>query len=623
MIGQCRNIAKNYNTPVFVPIEVCCESVRAGMWCCCVCVNQGEKDCATLGALILNLSPTAQSNPEKQNKPKNNSMEFPKNLQPSSSSSSFSSSYIPPHRTQLHPRMISLYSSSSLSHPNPNPKPHTNTKCLLFLLAFIFFTAPFLFYLFSTALQIHSSSKFTDPHPAFSALVLRAGPSTFRISVFRFLGPGLLAGAQSAAAGPGFAAGTDAVQGAAKELVEFAKGRVPKQEWGSTKVQLLATEELEGLGTKAAEKVLECCRQVLRGSGFFFKDEWARVVSGEEQGISSWVAVNYALGNLGREPQETTGIVELGGASLQVTSAKLNAELIQSSRTIRLSGITYNLYTRSWPQLGQDVIWKSLEERLKYRELKLSSKSSKGNLANPCIPRGYEHPGISNASYVKHPIFQPAGNFSACRSESLSLLRITEERCRHPPCKITSSVYEFLGEQISSRSFLYTSEILRMTPRTSLVELEADGRHYCEDHWDGLKDQHNEIDYLDLLKYCFSSAYMLALLHDVLGIGMEEKRVGFGNQKMNSHVDWTLGNYIIETMAEPLDVEHIDTGMIVGNESVTYFSLFAFLFLFMLAAFFVMQSRKPQLKTVYDLEKGHYIVTRIPRCGRGKVKDKP
>ncbi|RZB42545.1 putative apyrase 6 [Glycine soja] len=74
---------------------------------------------------------------------------------------------------------------------------------------------------------------------------------------------------------------------------------------------------------------------------------------GEEQGISSWVAVNYALGNLGREPQETTGIVELGGASLQVTSAKLNADIAQSLHTIRLSGVMYNLYTRSLPQLGQ------------------------------------------------------------------------------------------------------------------------------------------------------------------------------------------------------------------------------------------------------------------------------
>lgn len=57
-----------------------------------------------------------------------------------------------------------------------------------------------------------------------------------------------------------------------------------------------------------------------------------------------------------------------------------------------------------------------------------------------------------------------------------------------------------------------------------MFELEAAGRNYCEEHWDALRDQHNEIDYLDLLKYCFSSAYMVALLHDVLGIPMEEKR---------------------------------------------------------------------------------------------------
>ncbi|KAG4917987.1 hypothetical protein AAZX31_20G049900 [Glycine max] len=540
-------------------------------------------------------------------------MNFPKCPQPRTPSSP--SSYIPPHRTQLHPRMISLYSSSSssLKYPNPNNKPH-NAKCLLFFFALLFFTAPFLFYLFSTALQLYSSPKFADSRPYSFALALRAGPHALRLSVFHFLGPAraLLAAAHSAAASPGFQAAPDALRGAVMELIEFAKGRVPMMEWGNTMVRLDATEELEGLGAEEAEKVLECFRQALRVSGFLFMDEWARVISGEEQGISSWVAVNYALGNLGREPQETTGIVELGGASLQVTSAKLNADIAQSLHTIRLSGVMYNLYTRSLPQLGQDMVWKSLEEQLKYRELKLSSKSSKGNIINPCIPRGYEYPQISNASDVKHPLFQPDGNFSACRSEALSLLKRTEDRCLHPPCKITSSFYELLGEQ-DSESFLYTSEILRMAPRTSLFQLEAESQHYCEDHWDALKNQHNEVDYLDLLKYCFSSAYMLALLHDVLGIAMEEKRVGFGDQKINSHVDWTLGSFIIETMAEPLELEHIDTGMIVGNESLTYFSLFAFLFLFILAAFFVMQWRKPQLKTVYDLEKGRYIVTRLPK----------
>ena len=58
----------------------------------------------------------------------------------------------------------------------------------------------------------------------------------------------------------------------------------------------------------------------VRDEVIHLNDEVYNLNIGEEQGISSWVAVNYALGNLGREAQETTGIVELGGASLQVFS---------------------------------------------------------------------------------------------------------------------------------------------------------------------------------------------------------------------------------------------------------------------------------------------------------------
>lgn len=41
-------------------------------------------------------------------------------------------------------------------------------------------------------------------------------------------------------------------------------------------------------------------------------------VAGQEKGMYAWIATNYALGTLGGEPQETIGIVDLGGTSLQV-----------------------------------------------------------------------------------------------------------------------------------------------------------------------------------------------------------------------------------------------------------------------------------------------------------------
>jgi apyrase len=42
----------------------------------------------------------------------------------------------------------------------------------------------------------------------------------------------------------------------------------------------MATAGLRLLDSAVAESILQSCREVLRGSGFQFQDEWATVISG-------------------------------------------------------------------------------------------------------------------------------------------------------------------------------------------------------------------------------------------------------------------------------------------------------------------------------------------------------
>lgn len=47
-----------------------------------------------------------------------------------------------------------------------------------------------------------------------------------------------------------------------------------------------------------AERVLLVCRQELADSGFLFREQWAQVISGQDEGVYAWVAANYASGAL-------------------------------------------------------------------------------------------------------------------------------------------------------------------------------------------------------------------------------------------------------------------------------------------------------------------------------------
>jgi hypothetical protein len=188
------------------------------------------------------------------------------------------------------------------------------------------------------------------------AAVIDAGSTGSRLHLFRYK-PGALSGGWAAVplpdaslkATPGLSAFASEPRLAAaslRPLLRFLQQHVPRDQWAHTPVQLFATAGMRALPADAREAVLASVRRLLRKSGFQFdEDGWARVVSGREEALWAWVAVNYASGALpgllkarngggggggggaaggasSSSPSSSSppllGVLELGGGSMQV-----------------------------------------------------------------------------------------------------------------------------------------------------------------------------------------------------------------------------------------------------------------------------------------------------------------
>ncbi|KAB1208056.1 putative apyrase 6 [Morella rubra] len=460
---------------------------------------------------------------------------------------------------------------------------------------------------------------------------------------------------------PGLSSFADDAYGAGaslKELLDFGKGRVPREHWGQTEIRLMATAGLRLLEPKLQDRILESCRQVLRSSGFKFRDEWASTITGSDEGIYAWVVANYALGTLGGDPLQTTGIIELGGASAQVTFVSSESIPPEFSQAIRFGNTTYNLYSHSLLHFGQNVAFDSLREALVSGDLnlgiikekwmsrgagwgyffklsaltKMDSESlvlpkvtesvQKGIVIDPCAPKGYSHnveswklsPGSLEEKNRYLATLHSEGNFSECRSAALMLLQKGKEKCSYQSCYIGSTfIPKLQGKFLATENFFYTSKFFNLGPRAFLSELMMAGQQFCGEDWSKLKKKYHSLEEEDLLRYCFSSAYIVALLHDSLGVSLDDERIGVANQVGNIPLDWALGAFILHSAAN-LDLEHPSwIANIISGESPTLLSIIAISVVLMFAAWSVSKWRKPQLKTIYDLEKGRYIVTRINR----------
>lgn len=86
----------------------------------------------------------------------------------------------------------------------------------------------------------------------------------------------------------------------------------------------------------------------------------------------------------------------------------------------------------------------------------------------------------------------------------------------------------------------------------------------------------------------------------------------FANQVGSFQLDWALGAFIMHRISNSIE-EPVDWISLIRKNVLVVLSVLVLLSFLVFAAWLVLRWRRPQLKTVYDLEKGRYIITRVNR----------
>ena len=285
-----------------------------------------------------------------------------------------------------------------------------------------------------------------------------------------------------------------------------------------------------------------------------------RVITGEEEGLFGWIAVNYLMDGFGRRDESATyGFLDMGGASTQIAfepskiERERHADNLVSVRLRLLGGneIHHQVFVTTWLGYGTNqarerYVGSAITEYEKTRSPTSQSDKEKEYVPDPCLPVGLTleetpvHNGPSTSHSRKPHTLLGTGSFEQCLKQTEPLLN-KDVPCTDLPClfngvhvpPIDFSASHFIGVS----EYWYSSEhIFGLGGAYDVVQYERAASEFCSKSWNELERQyellqnHNETnahekpkwhestDLTRLKMQCFKAAWLVNVLHEGIGL---------------------------------------------------------------------------------------------------------
>lgn len=203
-------------------------------------------------------------------------------------------------------------------------------------------------------------------------------------------------------------------------LIEYARKFLPQERIKDIPLLLLATGGMRRLKQQHPQEfaiLRTAIVDFIKDSGF--RNPEYHTISGDDEGLYGWVAVNYVDGTFRADAEGPHGFVEMGGESAQFAVSIEEEHYADYSgilREVKIAGKVYKVFVKTWLGLGGESAWKRHEERLRESDSVMPH--------DPCIPKGYAYRLSGSDKTVLG-----TGDFVECMKETISLLNCTNKNC--------------------------------------------------------------------------------------------------------------------------------------------------------------------------------------------------
>ncbi|CAK9296694.1 unnamed protein product [Gordionus sp. m RMFG-2023] len=387
------------------------------------------------------------------------------------------------------------------------------------------------------------------------------------------------------------------------KLIDSVMVKIPLKKYHDIPLYIMATAGMRLVSHMEQEAILKDIRHdiAMRYPQLFFPASHIQIISGKMEAVYAWIAMNYILGNFDKHAKSTVGILEMGGASLQIayevphnystfvyknskntSKEQVNEIVANSIYQLNLSGRIpngaikkkkyYDVYVKSFLGFGVnqtiDIYKKSV--MLKYLQILKNKNKTSGDsvqIQDPCYPVGYTYKlrvdnSVHNNTTNKINI-TGTGNFKSCHKSLIPLLKLNSE-CSLEPCSL-DGVHHPIGfyAQLPNHTllpkfygiseFLYSHAILELNDIYNSKAFKDKAVRYCATPYNPILKAYKKHLLLNvnsaygknsIINQCIKAVWIYTVLHDGFEFPKDQDILESVDLVKGKEVSWTLGAII-------------------------------------------------------------------------------